>query len=172
MSKEVALEYGNKEMADNLPSFKEFEEKVFNTLANESVKKIIFDIRYNGGGNSSQGTAFIEKLAKFLEANTTIKTYVVLGKATFSSAILNAMDFKRLTNAIFVGEETGGKPNHFGEVRNFQLPTSQLQVSYSTEYFKRTDKNENTITPDVKIEMSFSDFTKGIDPVYEWIKKQ
>jgi hypothetical protein len=172
ISKEVALEYGNKEMADNLPSFKEFEEKVFNKLVNESVKKIIFDIRYNGGGNSSQGTAFIEKLAKFLETNPTIKTYVVLGRATFSSAILNAMDFKRLTNAVFVGEETGGKPNHFGEVKNFQLPTSKLQVNYSTKYFKRTDENENTITPDVKIEMSFSDFTKGIDPIYEWIKKQ
>ena len=30
----------------------------------------------------------------------------------------------------------------------------------------------DTITPDVRIEMSFTDFTKGIDPVYEWIKAQ
>jgi len=172
LSKEVALEYGNQQMAESLPSFKEFEEKAFNILSNESVEKIIFDMRYNGGGNSSQGTAFIEKLAQFLEANPTIKTYVVLGRATFSSAIINAMDFKRLTNAIFVGEETSGKPNHFGEVRNFQLPTSQLTVNYSTKYFKYTVENVNTITPDVTIELSFSDFMKGIDPVYEWIKKQ
>ena len=172
LSKEVALEYGNKEMADKLPLFKEFEEKVFNTLANKPVEKIIFDMRYNGGGNSAQGTAFIEKLAKFLEANPTIKTYVVLGRATFSSAILNAMDFKQLTNTIFVGEETSGKPNHFGEVRGFQLPTSNLSINYSTKYFKVTDEDVNTITPDVKVEMSFDDFTKGIDPVYEWIKKQ
>ena len=61
---------------------------------------------------------------------------------------------------------------NFGEVRNFQLPTFKLQVNYSTKYFKRTDENVNTITPDIKIEISFSDFTKGIDPVYEWIKKQ
>jgi hypothetical protein len=97
---------------------------------------------------------------------------VVLGRATFSSAILNAMDFKRLTNAIFVGEETSGKPNHFGEVKSFQLPTSKLSVNYSTKYFKMTDENVNTIAPDVKIEMSFSDFMKGVDPVYEWVKQQ
>jgi hypothetical protein len=172
LSKEIALEYGNKEMAENLPSFKEFEEKAFNTLANESVIKIIFDMRYNGGGSSAQGTAFIEKLAKFLESNSTIKIYVVLGRATFSSAILNAMDFKRLTNSVFVGEETAGKPNHFGEVKSFQLLTSKLSVNYSTKYFKVTDEDVNTITPDVKIEMSFSDFMKGIDPVYEWVKQQ
>lgn len=172
LSKEIALEYGNKKMAENLPSFKEFENKIFNTLANESVRKIIFDIRYNGGGSSAQGTAFIEKLAKFLKLNPTIRTYLVLGRATFSSAILNAMDFRRLTNAVFIGEETAGKPNHFGEVRSFQLPTSKISVNYSTKYFKVTDENMNTITPDVKIEMSFSDFIKGIDPVYEWIKQQ
>lgn len=82
------------------------------------------------------------------------------------------MDFKRLTNAVYVGEETAGKPNHFGEVKNFQLPASKLWVNYSTKYFKVTDEEVNTITPDVRIEMSFSDFIKGIDPVYEWIKRQ
>lgn len=82
------------------------------------------------------------------------------------------MDFKRMTHAIFVGEETSGKPNHFGEVKNFQLPTSQLTVNYSTKYFKYNKKDVSTLVPDVKIEMSFSDLMKGIDPIYEWIKQQ
>ena len=80
--------------------------------------------------------------------------------------------FKHLTDAVVVGEQTAGKPNHFGEVRNFQLPGSKLTVAYSTKYFRRTDEEADTITPDVRIEMSFADFTKGIDPVYEWIKAQ
>ena len=171
-SKELELKYGKKEDAKQMPSFKKFDKKAFNTLKNKSIDKIIFDLRHNGGGNALQGTAFIEKLSKFLEKNPTIKTYVVLGRSAFSSAILNAMDFKRLTNAIFVGEETAGKPNHFGEVKSFQLPNSKLYVSYSTKYFKSTDENVSTITPDVIVEMSFSDLLKGIDPVYEWIKKQ
>lgn len=171
-SKELEEQYGDKKRAKTLPSFQEFENKAFNILKNQPVNKIIFDMRFNSGGNSAQGTAFIEKLAKYLEVNPGVKTYVVLGRNTFSSAILNTMDFKRLTNAVFVGEETAGKPNHFGEVRRFQLPNSQLAVTYSTKYFKITDENVNTIAPDVPIEMSFSDLEKGIDPVYEWIKKQ
>lgn len=90
----------------------------------------------------------------------------------FSSAILNAMDFKRLTNAVFVGEDTSGKPNHFGEIRDMELPSSKLHINYSTKYFKRTDKQVNTITPDVTIEPTFEDFAKGVDPIYEWIKNQ
>ena len=129
-------------------------------------------MRYNGGGNSSQGWKFIEKLAAFRKKHRHLKIYVVLGRDTFSSAILNAMSFKWMTKATFIGEETAGKPNHFGEVKNFQLPNSKLYVMYSTKYFKQIKKETNTIKPDVPIEMSFSDFTKGIDPVFEWVRKR
>ena len=172
LSKEVMLSYGNKEQAETLPSFEEFAQKVLGVLNKEPIDKIIFDLRSNGGGSSAQGTALIEKIAAFLQENPHIKTYVVIGRNTFSSAILNAMDFKRLTNAVFVGEETAGKPNHFGEVRAFTLPSSKLQVNYSTNYFKNVEEDVNTLTPDVLLETSFVDFSKGIDPVYEWVKKQ
>lgn len=171
-SKELEMDHGDAQKAENMPSFKTYEKKVFETLRKETVEKIVFDMRYNNGGNSFQGTQFIEKLAQFLEINPKIKVYVIIGRKTFSSAILNVMDFKRLTNAVFVGEETSGKPNHFGEVKNFQLPSSQLQINYSTKYFKRTDESIHAIIPDVNIETSFSDYARGIDPVYEWIKTQ
>lgn len=171
-SKEIEIKYGNKDKAEKMPSFKEFEERAFQVLKKENVDKIVFDIRMNGGGNSSQGTAFIERLATYLKANPQIKMYVVIGRNTFSSAILNAMDFKRLTNAIFVGEETAGKPNHFGEVRGFQLPSSKLSVRYSTKYFIRAVEDVNTLRPNAWLETSFSDFAQGVDPVYEWIRKQ
>lgn len=129
-------------------------------------------MQYNTGGSSSQGTAFIKKLAEFLALNPKVKTYVVLGRQTFSSAILNAMDFNRLTDVTFVGEETAGKPNHFGEVRSFKLPNCGLQINYSTKYFKQSDENLTTITPDVITESCFRDFAKGISPIYEWVKKQ
>ena len=40
------------------------------------------------------------------------------------------------TEAIFIGEPTGGRPNHFGEVKSFNLPNSGLSVRYSTKYFR------------------------------------
>lgn len=170
--KESELLYGDKDRAASLPSFNEFGDKAFDVLNGNPIDKIIFDMRFNGGGNSAPGSDFIKRLAEYLNKHPDVKTYVVIGRNTFSSAILNSMDFKKMTNAVFVGEETAGKPNHFGEVKSIQLPGSGLQVGYSSNYFKNTEEDISTLKPDVQIEMSFSDFTKGIDPVFEWVKKQ
>ena len=99
------------------------------------MDKLIFDMRYNGGGNSSQGTKFVERLAQALKQHPQVAVYVVLG-------------------------------------RSFQLPSSKVLVNYSTKYFKRSEKEIETIEPDMSIEMSFADFKKGVDPVFEWIKAQ
>jgi hypothetical protein len=171
-SKELEEQHDDK--VANLPSFKEFENNVFTTLINKNkpVEKLIFDMRFNGGGNSNQGTEFITKLAKFTKINENGKLYVVIGRKTFSSAIINTINFKQYTKAILIGEETGGKPNHYGEVKNFRLPSSQLPINYSTKYFTYTKVELNTIKPDVFIELSFDDYKKGIDPVYEWVTEQ
>ncbi|MFC0877622.1 S41 family peptidase [Saccharicrinis sp. FJH2] len=156
----------------DLPSFAEFQNQIIDTIKANNFNKIIFDIRFNGGGNSDQGTQLIKELSTLKKANKKGKLYVIIGRKTFSSAIINAMDFRNMTNAILVGEETSGKPNHLGEVKRMQLPSSGLSVQYSTKYFKRTDKDLNTITPDHIIEASFKDFKEGHDPVYEWIVNQ
>jgi len=167
--REVETKRGNIEKAAGLPSFKEYEDKVFEKLNPNPVKKIVFDVRNNPGGDSRQGREFINKLAMFLKGKPDIKVYVVLGRRTFSSAVLNALEFKKIPNVVFVGEETSGKPNHFGEVRTLKLPSSKLTVYYSTKYFKNSKKDINSLYPDVLIESSFSDYSKGIDPVFDWI---
>lgn len=169
-SKELELQHGNSQKAQGMPSFNDYEQKVFHTIVNNPVEKVVFDMRFNGGGNSSQGTEFIKKYTQLLETHPRIKTYVIIGRDTYSSAVLNALDFRRLTNAVFVGEETSGKPNHFGEVRSFQLPSSGMRVGYSTKYFKRTDGDVNSFVPDVILEPDFADFINGNDPAFEWIK--
>ncbi|PIE48428.1 MAG: hypothetical protein CSA40_00470 [Flavobacteriales bacterium] len=168
-SKELDIKYRNGKDAEKIPSFNEFEENIFKNLKTKPIDKIVFDLRFNGGGNSSQGTAFIEK---FAHKNPDIKIFVVLGRHTFSSAIINAMDFKKMTNATFVGEATKGKPNHYGDVKNFELPHSGLRINYSTKYFKRSAVDMNSLEPEVEKEMSFRDYKKGIDPVYDWIREQ
>ncbi len=160
----------NKVDINQLPSFSEFAERVNKIINEKPIKKLIIDLRYNGGGNSYQGTKFVEFLSKIEKINQKGILYVIIGRRTFSSAIINTMDFKRYTKATTIGEETGGKPNHFGEVRTFKLPNSKIKVYYSTKFIRRADKDVNTINPDIKIEASFNDYQAGIDPVYEWIK--
>lgn len=164
--------YNFKGDINTLPSFTEFERRVVETINNEPIKKLIIDLRYNGGGNSYQGTGFVKKLSTIEKINQKGVLYVLIGRRTFSSAIINVMDFKGLTKAIYVGEETGGKPNHFGEVKRFELPSSKMEVYFSTKFFRRAEKDMSTINPDFKIEESFNDFKLGVDPVFEWIKKQ
>ncbi len=172
-SRELEEANGNKSVASRLPSFAALEDSVFATLRHRPVSRLVWDVRFNGGGNSQPGTRLAEKLADFMHrVDNPPRVYVVLGAATFSSAILNALDFKRLLGACWVGEETSGKPNHLGEVCSFTLPASGLQVQYSTKYFKNVDEEVDTLVPDVHIPMTFDDYRQGVDPVYEWIKKQ
>ena len=126
-------------------------------------------MRFNRGGNSYQGTKFIEKLSK-TKLNKTGKIYVLIGRQTFSSAILNTLDFMKLTDAVLVGEGTGGRPNHYGDVKRFVLPESNLVVSYSTRYFKVLEDDPPSIIPEIEALLYYKDFLNGIDPALEAIR--
>ena len=155
---------------------KEMREKPIAALTKEllalidshDVGKFIFDIRYNGGG----GSRVVEPLIKALTScrvNRHGKLFCLIARKTFSSAILNAVDFRRETQAIFVGEPTSGKPGHFGQVENMVLPYSKIRVKHSTKYCGRPDIDSTTMTPDIRIEFSSEDFFAGRDPVLETV---
>lgn len=171
-SKELEIKYNKGKYADSLPSFKEFEEKIMRDIDSLKIKKIVFDLRFNSGGSSLQGSLLIEKMMTNKHVIKNIKVYVLIGRYTYSSAILNAMDFKEYENVTFVGEETSGRPNHFGEVEEFTLPHSGIVVTYSTKYFHRTNINGNTLIPDVKMYSTIYDNMQGTDIMLEYVKKQ
>ena len=188
-SKELAMEFSQpQDIIDKKPSFSEFEQKVFKTISEKPIKKFVFDMRYNGGGSAPQGTKFIEELSKIKEINQKGKLFVLVGRKTFSSAVINTLNFQEKTKAILVGEETGGKASHFGETRSFRLPSSGLKITYSTKYFYYNKKNKikvfrskegintnkdkrESIIPDDIIELSFDNFKNNVDPVLKWIEK-
>jgi len=76
------------------------------------------------------------------------------------------------TEVVLVGEDTSGKPNHFGEVNRFVLPESRLIVSYPTRYFVLLEKDPPAIKPDVETPLGFESYSKGIDPAMELIRKR
>lgn len=173
VSKETIEKYGNKEFAYRYPSFKEFESKVLKELKeNKEIDKLIFDMRFNQGGSSYLAENLIEQIAKNKEINQKDKLFVAVGNKTFSSAIFNTVNFKKNTNATIIGEKTGGKPNHYGNIKKFVLPYSRITVTYSSDFYQLDDKNENTITPDILIERSYKDYKKGIDPIFEYVKNK
>ena len=127
-------------------------------------------MRHNGGGSSLQGTLFIRKLKHYKKINQEGKMFVIIGRNTFSSAIINTLNFKNQTIAIIIGEETAGSPDHYGEVKIFRMPSSGARVRYSTKYFNFTKKNMKSILPDIDVPVNFSDYEQGVDAAFELAK--
>lgn len=167
--KTIYLNYNSCQQMRDKP-FEIFAKEFWETVKNSEVEKLVLDIRDNRGGSSSILEPFIKEV-KNSTFNQPGRLYVIIGRDTFSSAILNAVRLKKETKACFVGEATGGEPNHYGEVKQFELPNSEKPIRYSTKYFKWVDEDINTLAPDQVIEETFHAYREGTDPVIEWISK-
>lgn len=151
------------------PSFQSFTTELFNFVDSHEVDKFIIDLSLNGGGNSSVAQPLIDGIKHRSYINQQGHLFVIIGRATFSSAVLNAVQLKNETNALFVGEPTGGKPNSYGEVKSFTLPNSKIIVSYSTKYFSPYSEDTPSLYPDINVEISFSDIVSCQDPIFDTI---
>jgi hypothetical protein len=149
--------------------FPDFVKEVFAAVDQNPVERFIIDIRNNGGGNSAIFAPMLKELKERSYLNSKNRLYVILGRRTFSSAVLNAIELRNKTEAIFVGEPTGGKPNHYGEVKTFMLKNSRLPVTYSTKYFTISKMDTDSFYPDIPVVLSFKDFLNNRDPVLERI---
>lgn len=153
-------------------SFHTFTEQIVDAVeSNSDINKIVLDLRHNGGGNSGIMKPLIEKLEEYVEDGRFLKDniYLIISRKTFSSALLNSFEIKDKLDNVVLGEPTGGKPNHYGEVRKFQLPKSRLNVYYSTKYFTLIDDEIDSFEPDIFIDYTSTDFLNGIDPVLDYI---
>ncbi|MGL5149830.1 MAG: peptidase S41 [Clostridium sp.] len=129
-------------------------------IERERIKKITVDLRHNIGGDSRLLIPLINYLRSNDGINKRENLSVIIGRDTFSSALLNAYEFKNTTNARLVGEGSGGKPNCYGEILRLVLPNSKLTVTYSTRFYKLVeDNNLESLYPDEILLESISDYT-------------
>jgi len=152
-------------------SFSKFTSEVLSKIEQRKLQKIIIDLRQNGGGNSMIFRPMLKALKNHPDLNRPEKLIVLTGRRTFSSAVLNSIELRQETNATFVGEPTGGKPNHFGEVKQAKLENSGLTLSYSTKYFSHSEVDSDSFMPDYDKRTSFKDFINGVDPAFEFALK-
>lgn len=154
-------------------AFKKFSEDLFAFIDNNKVKRLVVDMRQNGGGDFTRGREYIVGEIKKRDAiNRRGHLFVVIGRWTYSAGMANAADFRKETNAILVGEPTGGRPNGYQENREFMLPNSHLSVWVSTEFYKFSEQDTPGLMPDHRIDPDWPSYRQGRDPVLEWILKQ
>jgi len=156
---------------ENLPEFSKFADGLIKELSEKDVEKFVIDLRYNTGGNSILMDNFVAKLYYVKKLRSKGKTFVMTGRQTFSSGVLACRTLKNSANAILFGEPTGGNVNGYGDIKMLTLPNSKLQASYSTKYFDLDSNYKEGFIPDVPVEQSCDNYMKGIDDVYEAVKK-
>ena len=151
-------------------SVEDFGQRLMHDIEAHDVEKLVIDIRNNTGGNSTLLDPFIDELKKCNKINRTGKLYVIIGRDTFSSALLNAYSLKSSTDAILVGEPSGGKQNCYGEVKRDILKHSGFTIGYSTKYYNLIENDDIlSLYPDVEKELTMQNYIDNTDPCMEYI---
>ncbi len=147
--------------------------KLFQFVDNNPTRRLVIDMRQNGGGDFTKvRSSLIPGIKERPTMNQKGHLFVIIGRRTFSAAMTNAIDFRKETNAILVGEPAGERPNSYQENDEMKLPNSGLIVSYSTKYYKFLDEDAPAVMPDKRIDPNWLDFKAGRDPVMDWILSQ
>lgn len=129
------------------------------------VDRFVIDLRSNGGGDSRIIAPLIDGLAQ--RPALAGRVFVLIGRETFSSGMLNAIELKERLGATLVGTPTGGNPNGWGEVKSFELPYSHWKGQYSTKRFSNARYTGSTVPPDVAVRVTSDDWFSGRDPAID-----
>jgi hypothetical protein len=138
-------------------------------VAENEVERAVIDLRNNPGGDVSAGTPLTVVLRSNERINQPGHLFVLIGRQTTSGATGYAVLLERDTEALFVGEPTGGRPNLYAGGTAITLPNSRLQVLVSTQYVEVSSPDDDRpwIEPDLPVTLTAADFFAGHDPVME-----
>lgn len=152
---------------DKSYSFEECFLDMCDVMEENGYNKLVFDLRFNGGGNRMIAREVLQKYAYRLQ---NVETAVLIGGKTYSAGAQFVEDcMKFLGNVVIVGEETGQKIKNYTEVKTLDLPSLNCTLYYPTmsdnlTLLKERDKNAGGgIIPDFENMQSFEDFLKGVD---------
>src|SRR5262249_41353861 len=123
-------------------SMAQFTTKLFTHVDSIGCQRLILDIRGNGGGNNYLNPPLMPALIARPPFHHTGSRFVIADRGTFSAAVSLASDLERETNALFVGEPTGGAPNSPGDPAHVTLPASGLIVRISTVFWQGSDPRD------------------------------
>jgi tetratricopeptide (TPR) repeat protein len=129
------------------------------------VERLVLDLRLNRGGNGSLNRPLLLGLIKSRKLDARGRLLVLVGRSTWSAAQMLVNELERYTNAVFVGEPTGGKPNHFGDSRRITLPNSGVTVRVSTLWWQQDERDRRLWTaPQVAADLTSADYRANRDP--------
>jgi hypothetical protein len=140
------------------------------TLTAGHPRTLIVDVRHNNGGNLGLLTPLVNVLHDYDSSRPDARTYVLMGRNTFSAAqvFLGRMD--RETNARFAGEPSSSRPNFVGEENPVQLPWSGAIGSISNRYHETIPGDTREwIAPSIRYSPSARDYFANKDSLLDLV---
>jgi tetratricopeptide (TPR) repeat protein len=166
-SKLVYLQFnkvGDKEGA-NQESLSQFSGRLLAFLDSARVEKLVLDLRLNRGGDGTLNRPLLVSLIKARQLDGPGKLFVIIGRSTFSAAQFLVNELERYTDAVFVGEPSGGKVNSYGDSRKITLPNSGITVRVSTLWWQEDPRDRrHWKAPDIAAELGAADYRSNVDP--------
>ena len=167
-SREMEETYGSGATALFMPSYREFEKAVLADLRKLDINKLVLDLRNNDGGKAEQGSRLVERLERS-GISKKADSYLIIGRDTRDEALVNALEFREAFGAEVLGEASGGRPNYFGDPRQFVLTASGLVVSCPEARISLLEGDPEAMLPDLEVNESFEAYLQGLDPALESI---
>jgi hypothetical protein len=152
-------------------SIKRFARELFDFVDRTDVQKFVIDLRHNTGGNFHRNQPLLDGILERPELNQPGHLFVLTSRTTFSAATIAAIDFKRQTAALIVGEPSRGRPNGYSDEKHLRLPNSGIVVNYSPIYREAMPELGDApyLPVDISVEETFEDYRSGRDPVLETV---
>ncbi|MGH9871917.1 MAG: hypothetical protein ACRD9S_05545 [Pyrinomonadaceae bacterium] len=177
----IYLQYNRSQEAPDGINMKEFTGSLVREVEQRKPAALIFDLRFNTGGNLEVATPLMKTVAEKLGG---IPVFVITGRSTFSAGITHVVQLKQWARATIVGEPVGDGLDTWSEGGNLTLPNSKLTVHYANAfhaYSKREypdrrpyllDFDVDSVAPDAMVEPSWTEYIQGKDPVLEAVIKR
>jgi hypothetical protein len=143
-------------------------ERIKRLARKPTFRRVIVDVRQNGGGDNSRYFPLLDALASKV-VNRRSRPVLLTGRTTFSAAGNFAADVEESTPARLIGEPPGGSPSQWGDFAPFVLPNVGLEVLVATQYVERGREGDtrSALEPHVRVEVSSADWLAGRDPVLQ-----
>jgi tetratricopeptide (TPR) repeat protein len=148
-----------------------FYRRMFAAVDEHDAAALVVDLRWNGGGNTFLAEPLVHHIIQRDRINRHGSLFVVIGRNTFSAAQNTTTFLDRHTQAVFVGEPTGSRPNFVGETVPFRLPYSAIEVNVSDLYWQTSWPNDSrtAIAPDIYAPPTYAAYRAGRDPAMDAI---
>ena len=150
-------------------TLKDFYKRLFAFIDGNTVDKLVYDVRLNGGGNNYNNLELIKGLMARPSINKKGHFFYIIGRNTFSACQNLTNEIGRYTEAIIVGEPTAENVNFYGDARPETLPNSRLNAYLSFAWWQDVPQweNKDATIPHLAVDMSFEEYKTNQDPVLE-----